>query len=325
MTSAPPSPIFLFGSPRSGTSWLGRIFDSHPDTVYRHEPDAVVPGAGVPFVMRHEEIDGLVPSFRPYVEQWLTLNSARCNGLLPQFPKRWRGAVAQSGRLGMVYLYRVLDRVARSASFANRFPIPDFAASGAMPVPVAKSVNSLGRLPLLAQTVRDCRIVLIVRHPGGVVSSGLRGFRLGKMGEPSPFPEWLDLSPARQRELTQDMLAGWSHLETLSWQWLLFNEYVLNKLNDDERFMVIRYEDLCDDPHAVTQSMFEHARLEMSQQTREFIDACINYTGTSPGYFQTIRNPRTAMNRWKDELNDEQQAQIEALVAPSDPGALFYR
>lgn len=29
--------ILLFGLPRSGTTWLGKLFDSHPDTLYRHE------------------------------------------------------------------------------------------------------------------------------------------------------------------------------------------------------------------------------------------------------------------------------------------------
>jgi hypothetical protein len=28
----------IHGVPRSGTSWLGQIFDSHPDTAYRHQP-----------------------------------------------------------------------------------------------------------------------------------------------------------------------------------------------------------------------------------------------------------------------------------------------
>ena len=35
-----PPLILLFGMPRSGTTWLGKIFDSHPDTLYRHEPDS---------------------------------------------------------------------------------------------------------------------------------------------------------------------------------------------------------------------------------------------------------------------------------------------
>ena len=33
------SAILILGSPRSGTTWLAKIFDSHPDILYRHEPD----------------------------------------------------------------------------------------------------------------------------------------------------------------------------------------------------------------------------------------------------------------------------------------------
>ena len=32
--------VLLFGMPRSGTTWIGKIFDSYPDTVYRHETDS---------------------------------------------------------------------------------------------------------------------------------------------------------------------------------------------------------------------------------------------------------------------------------------------
>jgi len=34
-------PILIFGLPHSGTTWIGKLFDSHPDTLYRHEPDSV--------------------------------------------------------------------------------------------------------------------------------------------------------------------------------------------------------------------------------------------------------------------------------------------
>ena len=30
--------VSIHGVPRSGTSWLGQIFDSHPDAAYRHQP-----------------------------------------------------------------------------------------------------------------------------------------------------------------------------------------------------------------------------------------------------------------------------------------------
>ena len=35
--------ILIVGAPRSGTTWLAKILDSHPDVLYRHEPDEVVP------------------------------------------------------------------------------------------------------------------------------------------------------------------------------------------------------------------------------------------------------------------------------------------
>ena len=40
----------VFGLPRSGTTWLGKIFDSHPMTLYRHEPDSVERISGVPLL-----------------------------------------------------------------------------------------------------------------------------------------------------------------------------------------------------------------------------------------------------------------------------------
>ena len=33
-------PSLLFGMPRPGTPWLGKVFDSQPATLYRHEPDS---------------------------------------------------------------------------------------------------------------------------------------------------------------------------------------------------------------------------------------------------------------------------------------------
>ena len=51
--------IFLCGMARSGTSWLGKILDSHPDTLYRHEPD-IVERLGEDGLI---SIDGIVDAF----------------------------------------------------------------------------------------------------------------------------------------------------------------------------------------------------------------------------------------------------------------------
>ena len=44
------APLLLFGMPRSGTTWLGKIFDSHPRVLYRHEPDTWQRLTDVPIV-----------------------------------------------------------------------------------------------------------------------------------------------------------------------------------------------------------------------------------------------------------------------------------
>jgi LPS sulfotransferase NodH len=36
MPDAMTSPILILGAPRSGTTWLAKIIDSHPDVLYRH-------------------------------------------------------------------------------------------------------------------------------------------------------------------------------------------------------------------------------------------------------------------------------------------------
>ena len=36
------SRVMLVGSPRSGTTWMAKIIDSHPQVLYRHEPDSTL-------------------------------------------------------------------------------------------------------------------------------------------------------------------------------------------------------------------------------------------------------------------------------------------
>ena len=74
--------ILVLGYPRSGTTWLAKIFDSHPDILYRHEPDELSPAR---------------PDMAPNVQirTWLRQRGLRSAAKRPRFPSpggpsRWR-------------------------------------------------------------------------------------------------------------------------------------------------------------------------------------------------------------------------------------------
>lgn len=58
-----PRKLVVLGSPRSGTTWLGKIFDSHPDVLYLHEPDTIRRNWDIPFLPEGEDLQGAAAAF----------------------------------------------------------------------------------------------------------------------------------------------------------------------------------------------------------------------------------------------------------------------
>jgi hypothetical protein len=131
-----PLPVLsVHGAPRSGTSWLGQILNSHPAVAYRYQPlfAWAYRGRLTPDSTR-EEVHGLLAD-------WL----ATQDDFVLQ-----RGAA----RLG---------------------PTPEFAEKDRAPsLLVTKMVRYHHLLPVLFAHVPGLRVVGIVRHPCAVVSSFLR-------------------------------------------------------------------------------------------------------------------------------------------------------
>src|SRR5437762_1830686 len=96
--------IFLFSSPRSGSTWIAKAFDSHPGTIYLHEPDIVDRGSDL---LPHWFEQG-AGDFKNHAKHYLARLSAnrslRTVGTRPFFAKAYRSETARHIRTGLIYV-----------------------------------------------------------------------------------------------------------------------------------------------------------------------------------------------------------------------------
>ncbi len=316
-------PILLFGLPRSGTTWLGKIFDSHPATFYRHEPDSLKRFGTVPLIVDAGDAAAWRDQVGPYVEQIATMRSAKL-WKYPLFPKHY----CRGSRFALL----------RASVFAGKsmvkvfgdFPVPNFVRAdqrGDIRL-VWKSIESVGRLGLIVRTLPAVRVILILRHPCGFVASILRGEAAGKFGRGWALSHDLTImekltacEQARRRGITVERMQAMEPIERLAWHWALSNEKAMEEIEGRDDCMVLRYEDVCAHPVEESRRLFAFAGLAWDAQTEEFLAR--STASEQHDYYSVFKNPLVAANKWRNQLSVQQVEQVLSIARQSVPGRLY--
>jgi hypothetical protein len=316
--------IFLFGMPRSGTTWLGKIFDSHPDTLYRHEPDSRGTLNTLPLFASVSDAE----SYRAFLEQFTAqlpaIRDEKVSASLPVFAKSYYTPPQLALRKMLVFGTKAASR------FLGALPVPDLinVASHPQIKMVWKSIESLGRLGVLAQVFPDARCVIIFRHPCGYVSSVLRGEAKRKFEGGAPSSEdWgvydmlLETAVARKHGLELNTVRSMAPVERLALRWSLYYEHALTETAGMESVMSVRYEDFCRHPQEESQKAFRHCRLSWVTNTERFIASSTTHENAE--YYSVFKDPQIAAWKWKNELAAPDIERIMGVISQFKSGTLY--
>ncbi|NOX92740.1 MAG: sulfotransferase, partial [Gammaproteobacteria bacterium] len=262
--------ILLFGMPRSGTTWLGKVLDSHPNTLYRHEPDSKGRLADMPLLPTIENEKNYRDVVQRFAENLPEINDTKVAASLPVFQKRYYSFARYQLYRGMAWLAKAASKGIGEISF----PLPVSRRALNSVSIVWKSIESVGRIGVIEAALPEAKIILVVRHPCGYIASVLRGEKSGKFSgshrtsEDYGMLELLLKTPqACRRGLTRELLEALSPVERLAWRWVLFNEKAMEEMDGKSHCTYVSYDSICDDPVGGARNLLEFSGLNWNLQT----------------------------------------------------------
>lgn len=319
-------PILLFGMPRSGTTWIGKIFDSHPETLYRHEPDSWGRLNFLPLMAPLDQVDTYASGIRDFFGRLPYMNLTKVVASTPIFPKKYYSPLRYQLFRFNVFAAKAL------AKMAGEQPAPSWIRSEDIQHirVVWKSIESLGRLGVIERALQPCFGIHITRHPCGYVASVLRGELQQRFTSDTSASEDLELlalclntATAHKHGLNMELLRSLHPVERLAWRWVLYNAKAMADIAGEPSCMSLRYEDLCRDPVGVAKKLFEFTNLSWNHQTERFVSQS---TAKDVGrYYSVVKDPMKAATKWKNELSASDIDRIYAVIAQTHLSELYPR
>ncbi|HWU55579.1 MAG TPA: sulfotransferase [Rhizomicrobium sp.] len=311
--------IFIFSSARSGSTWVAKAFDSHPDTLYLHEPDIVDRGSDLLPHWFDGDASGCEERARQYLSRLAQNRNLRTVGTRPIFRKTYRSDIAWKIRIGLIYAGKGLERAGLTA-MAERIEIPDMARAGFTPRLVVKSVSALGRIEALVKSAVPMSPILLLRNPCAFVQSYLRGNRMGVMRAPGRMGRLLQTRSARRLNVDAALDKTEDPVERLAWEWLLAN-CEANDAIAQAGGIVVKYEDVAASPEKELRSLFSRLGLDWPDSTTQFLQTSSAGEGS---YYSLTRDPLVAISRWKQEMPQAHIEKVQDIVSRAPVGRQYF-
>jgi len=261
-----------------------------------------------------------------YLDEIAQERGSKSVGSQPMFKKSYRGPLAEYTRRAIIYVVKGGEKLIPGSAAFSRFQVPDLLqrSDAVKPLMFIKSVSSLCRAHMFVSARPGLKVVHIVRHPCAYVASTLRGKKLGLLSDDAYVETLANMPEAHQYGFTLETLRSMSREEQLTVRWMLQNEKVMREMQGCENYHQVIYEDLCVNTLDVIARIFQFLDLDVTQQTRDFIDESSAGKSENVRYFDVKRDSSQAATGWQKELSIEQIEQIKGVVAGSLAGRIYF-
>lgn len=173
----------------------------------------------------------------------------------------------------------------------------------------------------------DCKVLVLVRHPGGQVSSKLSLGWTQAWDRPKSLLDqpklvedhlqWLPpLLEETERSTVEDLGLMWRALYSV------FFEY-LKEIGDAENLRVIRHEDVCSDPGSQFESLYDWAGLPWTPEVKAAISEFTSSDNPAersrdedPHQHRNKRNSSAVIDVWKERLDGKQIEELKEITTP---------
>ena len=314
----------IFGTGRSGTTWLGAMVSSHPEVAYRFEPFHRLSKSKPEIAAALEQIRS---------EDFSSQDLANIyQALLPAYPEIEKPPFfPKSYGMGFPLGREFTWPLARKTSWGRNLFSHLYMPKG-NPTLIFKEVALEDVLTKLLN-LNQVPIVYILRHPCGVVSSLLRGQKDALMptGMRSVLLNLLTKHQPHLAEKYQGQLQQMHISEQEALLWLVEVEQAIQVCQANSNALIVVYEQLVEQPREMLEKILTHFGLTMTSQCLEFIEQSSQSSMSSKikrgeiginQYFSVFRNSRSSRERWKQEFSAEDTQRVMRIIQNSKGYAL---